>query len=63
MLRFICDKTGSLVINYIGDAFYVLEFDLTNQPSGAYLINVEHSESNKKYTSRERIVKEKLKLY
>lgn len=47
-----------MVTSQNGATGQMFDFDLTNLPSGAYIINVEHSEGNKKYTAIERIVKE-----
>ena len=52
------DATGRIVTSQNGATGQMFDFDLTNLPSGAYIINVEHSEGNKKYTATERIVKE-----
>jgi hypothetical protein len=52
------DATGRVVTSQNGATGQMFDFDLTNLPSGAYIINVEHSEGNKKYTAIERIVKE-----
>jgi len=52
------DATGRMVTSQNGATGQMFDFDLTSLPSGAYIINVEHTEGNKKYTARERIVKE-----
>jgi hypothetical protein len=52
------DATGRMVSSQNGATGQMFEFDLSNSPAGAYIISVEHSEGNKKYTASERIVKE-----
>jgi len=52
------DATGRKVTSQNGTTGQMFDFDLTNLPSGAYIINVEHSEGSKKYKAIERIVKE-----
>ncbi|MER3329553.1 MAG: T9SS type A sorting domain-containing protein, partial [Candidatus Kapaibacterium sp.] len=52
------DATGRVVNSQNGATGQMFDFDLTNLPSGAYIINVEHAEGNKKYKAIERIVKE-----
>jgi type IX secretion system substrate protein len=52
------DATGRMVTSQNGATGQMFDFDISNSPSGAYIINVEHSEGNNKFTARERIVKE-----
>ncbi len=54
----IYDATGRMVTTQNGATGQMFEFDLSNSPAGAYIINVEHSEVNKNYMATERIVKE-----
>lgn len=54
----IYDATGRKVLSQYGATGQMFDFDLSNSPAGAYIINVEHSEGNKKYMATERIVKE-----
>ncbi|MCB9221493.1 MAG: T9SS type A sorting domain-containing protein [Ignavibacteria bacterium] len=54
----IYDATGRMVTSQNGATGQMFDFDLSNSPAGAYIINVEHSEGNKKYMATERIVKE-----
>ena len=58
LLVAIYDATGKKVTSQNGTTGQMFEFDLTNLSSGAYIINVEHTEGSKKYTATERIVKE-----
>lgn len=54
----IYDATGRMVTTKNGATGQMFDLDLSNSPAGAYIINVEHSEGNKKYMATERIVKE-----
>jgi type IX secretion system substrate protein len=54
----IYDATGRKVTTQNGATGQMFDFDLSNSPAGAYIINVEHNEGNKKYSATERIVKE-----
>lgn len=58
LLVTVYDATGRMVTSQNGATGQMFDFDLSNSPAGAYIISVEHSESNKKYMATERIVKE-----
>lgn len=52
------DATGRKVLSQNGATGQMFELDLSNSPTGAYIVTVTHNEGNKTYTATERIVKE-----
>lgn len=58
LLVTVYDATGRKVLSQNGATGQMFEFDLSNSPTGAYIVTVTHNEGNKIYTATERVVKE-----